>query len=115
MHAVGLQITMFMAGLRSAPEQELHVLPLGLLPNAVIKFKFDWKLPKGRNQLDHYAFPRVTKPDPQILMHPIDLTKDFVGEGYTFSISAKLDGDMGQVDKVADVPQVTLGMCICSR
>lgn len=112
MHAVGMQVTMFMTGLRSGPEQDLHVLPLGLLPNAVIKFEFNWLMPNGRSHLDHYAYPRVFKPDEHILLDPVNLTNDFVGEGYTFSISAKLDGDMGSVEKVADVPHVTLGMHI---
>lgn len=106
-----MKINMFMAGLRSAPEDTLHNLPLGYLPNAIIKFNFDWLMPNGRSPLDHYAYPFVSEPDPSIKLDPVDLTKDFVGEGYSMSIDANLDGDVKESDKMVEVPQVTLGMC----
>lgn len=111
-HTLGLKINMFMAGLRSAPEDTLHNLPLGYLPNAIIKFTFDWLMPNGKNPLDHYAYPFVSEPDPSIKLEPVDLTKDFVGEGYSMSIDAKLDGNEDRTDKMLEVPQVTLGKCI---
>ncbi|GMH33483.1 hypothetical protein BSKO_01317 [Bryopsis sp. KO-2023] len=108
LHAVGMRITMFMSGLRSAPEDALLELPLGYLPDANINFRFDWLMPQNRSPLDHYAYPMVTEPDPGIRLAPVDLTKDFVGEGYTMRINAELDTE-GEANRVAEVPEVTLG------
>lgn len=91
--AKDLKITLFNPGLRTSPDAALHDLPLCDWPHAKIEIQYQWQMPPNRSPLLHHAFPVVTRPDPGILLDPVDLFKLFVGEGYGLVIKAELEGE----------------------
>lgn len=113
-----LQITLYKSALRAAPDDLPQVFPLGMLPAAHIRFKYDWQLPMGRSALDHYGYPVVAEADDSIRLQPPDIVGLFRGEAYEFSILADLQTevkDSGNDDRETGVAQGELPLVILGK
>eukprot|EP00803_Ostreobium_quekettii_P004304 evm.model.scf_1699.1 EVM.evm.TU.scf_1699.1 scf_1699:12197-31250(-) len=107
-----LRITLYKSSLRSAPDDLPQEFLLAVLPCAKMQFRYNWKMPFGRNPIDHYAYPVVSQCDESLRLAPVDLVRLFRGEGYEFCITANLKGkerSVGETIVDDEVPVIVMG------